>query len=219
MKLRHFKAERYRSLREFELDIDDFTVLLGENNCGKSNFFYALDLFLSTTAKGVSEDTFFNHDASEPIVLTARFDELTDGELDKLGPWTVDGSLTVSKEYARDESGKVAPEYYALMSVPKDAWLSEDFADYSNRDVVSSLPIAEFLPKTGRITKDAYRDAIAAFKQRHSDTIEYRIERRRNPADTRPYWTATCRNFIWFKRCARPRRKRRQPQLLFLGGC
>jgi CRISPR-associated exonuclease Cas4 len=182
MKLRHFKAERYLSLKKFEIDIDDFVILVGQNNCGKSNFFYALDLLLSATVRGVNEDTFFNRQTDEPIVLTARFNQLTDVEMEKLGPWTVDGTLTVSKEYILDESRKVTANYYALMKVPEEPWLNEDFESYSTREVVSTLPIAEFLPGTGRITKDAYKQAIIQFKERYHDRIGYRIERRKNPA-------------------------------------
>lgn len=182
MKLRHFRAQRYRSLREFELDVDDFMVLVGENNCGKSNFFYALDLFLSSTVRGVSQETFFNHQTDKPILLTGTYGQLTQAELERLGPWTVDGTLTISKEYGLDPSGKVTVDYYALMRVPRDPWLREDFEEYSNRDVVSRLPIAEFLPETGRISRDAYGQAVARFKERYGDALEYGIEQRKNPA-------------------------------------
>lgn len=186
MKLRYFKAERFRSLRDFELDVDDFMVLTGENNCGKSNFFYALDPFLSATVRGVVEDTFFDRKIDAPITLTARFDQLTAQEMDKLGPWTVDGSLTLSKEYALDQSGKAAANYYALMRVPEEQWLSEDFEDYAKRDVVAQLPVAEFLPDTGRITKEAYRNAISQFLERHSGEVSFRVEQRQNPAGYKP---------------------------------
>jgi putative ATP-dependent endonuclease of OLD family len=182
MKLRYFKAERYRSLREFDIEVDDFMVLVGENNCGKSNFFYALDLFLSATVRGLSDDTFFNRQTSDPIVLTARFDELSAAEMDKLAPWTVGGTLTVSKEYVLDEAGKATVSHYALMMVPEEPWLDEDFQDYSKREVVSDLPIGAFLPETGRITKDVYREAIAQFKERYPDRVKYQTERRQNPA-------------------------------------
>jgi CRISPR-associated exonuclease Cas4 len=182
MKLRKFKAEHYRSLRDFELDIDDFTVLIGENNHGKSNFFYALDLLLSSAVKGVDPRIYFNHDTSRPVVLTARFEELTPAELDKLQPWTVDGRLTISKEYAFDTSGRATVDYYALMRVPEEEWLDEDFADYSKRQVVGKLPIASYLPQTERITKEAYQRAVQKFKEEHADEIRYRIERRKNPA-------------------------------------
>jgi len=182
MKLRVFKAERYRSLRDFDIDVDDFMVLIGENNCGKSNLFYALDLFLSAAVRGVNEDCFFNRETSEPIVLTARFDQLTRPEAEKLGPWTVDGNLTVSKKYSLEESGRLSTEYSALMEVPEEAWLQQEFEDYKSRDVVGQLPIAEFLPETGRITKDAYRQAIAGFRNKYPGRIKYRVETRTNPA-------------------------------------
>ena len=186
MKLTYFKAERFRSLKEFEIDIDDFMVLTGENNCGKSNFFHALDLFLSSTVRGLDADSFFNRVTDAPIVITARFNQLTAPEMDKLGPWTVGDALTVSKEYTIDASGKVTPNYFALMQVPEEPWLSEDFEDYRNRDVVSRLPIIDFLPGTGRITRDAYKVAIASFIERNLDTVRFRIERRENPAGYKP---------------------------------
>ncbi|MGB7292524.1 MAG: AAA family ATPase [Thermodesulfobacteriota bacterium] len=182
MKLRHFKAEHYRSLKDYEIDVGDFMVLVGENNCGKSNFFYALDLFFSTTVKGVNEDSFFNHETDKPIILTARFNQLTEAEMEKLGPWTVDGSLTLSKEYILEESGKVTANYHALMKMPEEPWLNADFEDYNNREVVSKLPLAEFLPRTGRIAKDDYKQGITQFKERYPERIKYRIEQRKNPA-------------------------------------
>ena len=182
MKLRYFQAQRYRSLREFDIEVDDFTVLIGENNCGKSNFFYALDLFLSATVRGISQDIFFNRKADDPIILTARFDGLTEAEMNKLAAWTVDGTLTVSKEYALDQAGKVTADYYALMKVPREPWLNQDFEGYGNREIVSHLPIAEFLPTSGRITKDVYREAIVRFKERHPESVQYQDERRKNPA-------------------------------------
>ncbi len=182
MKLRYFKAERFRSLRDFEVQVDDFMVLTGENNCGKSNVFLALDLFLSSSVRGLSAETFFNHHTQTPIVLTARFEELSDAETEKLGPWTVDGALTVSKEYSLEESGKADATYYALMRVPEQPWLADDFADYGKRDVVSKLPIAEFLPESGRITKEAYGVAVSSYITAHPESVEFRTERRKNPA-------------------------------------
>jgi CRISPR-associated exonuclease Cas4 len=181
MRLRYFKAERYRSLKEFEIDVDNFMVLLGENNCGKSNFFYALGLFLSATVRAVNDNCFFNNNSEEPIVLTACFKQLTAAELEKLGPWTVEDELTVSKEYVLEESGKVAVNYYALMKTPEESWLNEDFEDYNNREVISQLPIVEFLPESGRITKEIYKQAISRFKSQYPDRVRYRVERRKNP--------------------------------------
>lgn len=182
MKLRHFKAERYRSLKDFDIDIDDFMVLLGKNNSGKSNVFHALGLFLSATTKGVDKYSFFNHETNEPFVLTATFSQLTEAEKEKLGPWTVDGDLTVTKNYIMDQSGKTTAEYLAIMKEPTEPWLREDYGDYSQREVVQGLPIAEFLPPTVRITRETYKQAIKQFKERYSDKITYDKVERKNPA-------------------------------------
>src|SRR6266571_7638339 len=99
LKLVRFEAANYRSLKSFGLDIDDFLVLVGENNHGKSNFFYALELFLSGSTKGVSKEIFFNREVDKPIRLTATFKELSEQESRRLRPWMVDDSLTVQKEY------------------------------------------------------------------------------------------------------------------------
>ncbi len=182
MKLRYFKVERFRSLKEFELDIDDFLVLIGENNHGKSNVFYALDLLFSSTVKGVKSDLFYNYETDKPIILTARFESLTTEEIEKLKPWLVENNLNISKEYLLDSDGKVTVNYYALMKQPEEGWLSEDFEGYNNREVISILPISEFLPDSGRITKEIYKKSITQYVEKYPNKIVYKVERRKNPA-------------------------------------
>jgi CRISPR-associated exonuclease Cas4 len=175
-------AERYRSLKSFGLDVDDFLVLIGANNHGKSNFFYALKLFLSGSAREVCSEVFFNRETKEPIRLTATFEDLSSQESEKLSPWMVEKSLTVQKEYSVDNDGKVTLDYYALMRVPEDAWLGEDFEDYNDRTVVSQLPIVEYLPKSGRISREAYADAIKKYIETNKGSVRFRTELRKNPA-------------------------------------
>lgn len=181
MKLVSFTAQNYRSLRNFKLELGQFLVIIGENNSGKSTIFRALDLFLGSTVKGVGDDSFYNHDVTLPINLTACFDSLNGPEEEKLKPWLVEGKLTVRKEYRRD-SGKTEVSYFAQLRVPKETWLNEDYAEYSNRGVVSTLPISEFIPNTGRITKDVYKTAINGYIEKYRDSVEFSIEERKNPA-------------------------------------
>ena len=181
MKLISFKAQNYRSLKNFELDLGQFLVIIGENNSGKSTIFRALDLFLSSTVRGVNDDSFYNHDVTLPIKLTACFDSLSKQEEEKLKPWMVDGKLTVKKEYRRD-SGKTEVIYHALLRVPKEKWLNEDYKEYSDRNIVSTLPINQFIPSTGRITKEIYKEAIKTYIENSGDSVEFLIEERQNPA-------------------------------------
>lgn len=181
MKLVSFKAQNYRSLKNFELDFRQFLVIIGENNSGKSTIFRALDLFLGSTVKGVSDTSFYNHDISLPITLTACFDSLSRREEEKLKPWMVDGKLTVKKEY-KTVSGRTQVTYYALISAPREKWLKDDYADYNDRTIVSPLPISEFIPPTGRITRDIYKNAVSGYLKKYGDSVEFSIEEHENPA-------------------------------------
>jgi CRISPR-associated exonuclease Cas4 len=166
------------------LDVNNFLCLIGPNNHGKSNIFYALDLFLSSGTRAVTPDIFFRsaNEKMKEVIIEGRFEDLSQAEMEKLSPWTVNGNLTVSKKYWIGNDGKPQVSYEAIMKVPKEEWLREDFEDYNNRYIVSKLPVSEFLPESGRITKQAYKDAIEKYVQIHRDAIEWLEERRVNPA-------------------------------------
>lgn len=184
MKLRKLYIKGFKSIREISLDVDDFLCLIGQNNHGKSNIFYALDLFLSSGAKAIYPGIFFRSPAekAEEIIIQGQFENLTQAELNKLGPWAVGGKLTVSKKYLIDEDGKPQVLYEALMKLPQEDWLREDFESYNDRETVKNLPISEFLPGTGRITKPAYKDAVQKYIETHQNQIQWVEERRVNPA-------------------------------------
>ena len=183
MKLRWLHIQGFRSIRDITFEVDDFLCFIGQNNHGKSNIFQALDMFFSSGTKGVVPDIFFRCPSGGEceVVSEAKFEDLTEAEMGKLLPWTVDEVLTVSKKYWIDDGGKPQVSYEALMKVPKDDWLREDFEKYSDRDVISGLPIVEFLPESGRITKQMYKEAIEKYIGAHPD-IEYVEDRRVNPA-------------------------------------
>jgi CRISPR-associated exonuclease Cas4 len=140
-------------------------------------------MFFSSGTKAIVPDIFFRclSGGECEIVIDAKFEDLTAAEMEKLRPWTVEKVLTVSKKYWVDDSGKPQVSYEALMKIPKDDWLREDFEKYNDRGVISSLPIAEFLSGSGRITKQMYKEAIEKYISAHPD-IEYVEERRVNPA-------------------------------------
>jgi len=187
MKMRWLHIRGFRSIRDISFDIDDFLCFIGQNNHGKSNIFQALDLFFSSGTKGIIPAIFFRcpSETECEVVIEAKFEDLSQAEMDKLHPWSVDEVLTVSKKYWLDDGGKAQVSYEALMKVPKEEWLREDFEGYNDRGVTSELPIKEFLPETGRISKQAYKEAIERYIEAYPD-IEYVVNRRVNPAGYKP---------------------------------
>ncbi len=182
MKLRRLHIQGFRSIQDITFEVGDFLCFIGQNNHGKSNIFQALALFFSSTTRGIIPDIFFRspNETAREVIIEARFEDLSQAEMEKLRPWTVNEVLTVSKKYWIEDS-KPQVSYEALMKVPKDEWLREDFENYSDRVVVSELPIAEFLLGSSRITKQAYKEAIQNYIETHPN-IEYIEERRVNPA-------------------------------------
>ena len=85
-------------------------------------------------------------------------------------------------EYGLDNAGKLAVSYLAQMSLPEDPWLREDFSEYNNRAIVSALPLAQHLPRAGRISKEDYATAVRQYLEQNRGNVRYTIEVRRNPA-------------------------------------
>lgn len=66
-KLKSIKVKRFKQLREFELEVDDTTVLIGANNAGKSSVLQAIHfaVAIAQTAKLVGEGVKWGNDKFE----------------------------------------------------------------------------------------------------------------------------------------------------------
>lgn len=67
MKLSHWKAKGYRSIGDGKFDADQFNILIGRNNTGKSNIIkslieYAAHLTYNTDQRSVHNSPIFSHD-------------------------------------------------------------------------------------------------------------------------------------------------------------
>lgn len=91
MQLTRLKIQHYRGIKELELALGPTTVLIGENNCGKTTILHALRacLYALRSAGRVSPfeefDLHFSDRAADPttappIVITLTFEEATPGE-------------------------------------------------------------------------------------------------------------------------------------------
>jgi len=91
MLLSKLKIENYRGIKSLELALGPTTVLVGENNCGKTTVLHALRACLYTlrssgrTAPFEEFDLHFDSRAADPttappIVITLTFEEATAGE-------------------------------------------------------------------------------------------------------------------------------------------
>lgn len=82
MKISRIIVKNYRSIQEVGVDIDKFSVFVGQNNHGKTNFFEAIDWFYN--AKSSECDEHFDRDESNKITVEITFDDVVSTDIDKL---------------------------------------------------------------------------------------------------------------------------------------
>ncbi len=96
MQVERLEVKNYRSIKSAEIYFENKTALLGENNCGKSTVFKALELFFSTAPK-IEEHDFHLRDTGQNIEITVHFKNLVPEEVKEFGTALVDGSLIIKR--------------------------------------------------------------------------------------------------------------------------
>ena len=59
-------------------------------------------------------------EAMDEIIIEGQFEELSESEMLNLGPWTMEGTLTVCKKYWIGDDGKPQVSYEALVGLPRE---------------------------------------------------------------------------------------------------
>jgi len=129
MDICHVRIENFRALQIVEIPLNKFSILIGENDVGKTSFLYALDTFFSN--KKISEkENYFKNDISKPVVITLSFDNLP--EIDDFKKIVgKDRRVVVKKSFEFDKSPivKVVLEDESEVDISKDVlknWFSSD---------------------------------------------------------------------------------------------
>jgi putative ATP-dependent endonuclease of OLD family len=110
MLLRYVRIENFRGFDRIELDLDEITVLIGENNCGKTSLLEAIRLCLSRSF-GRKASPFEDHDYhlpransrpgdAGPLKITVRFSEAAPAE------WAPDLVQTLADALAFDAQNR-----------------------------------------------------------------------------------------------------------------
>jgi putative ATP-dependent endonuclease of OLD family len=108
VRIKKLEVSNYRALRNSSLNFSETTALLGENNCGKSAFLQAIDLFFASSPKIKPRD-FSDDNVSEPIDITFHFSEFTPKDIENFSDNLLDGNLVVTRRFFFEnskESGK-----------------------------------------------------------------------------------------------------------------
>lgn len=95
------RIQNYRSIRDYEFPLSEFTALVGYNNAGKTSILEAVNWL----AKKSSLDSTCFENTTEPIIVTAIVSGIDEGVLDALGathrpkiePLVTDGKIVIRR--------------------------------------------------------------------------------------------------------------------------
>lgn len=74
MKITRIKIENFRSIKKTEFKTTDFNIFVGQNNCGKTNFFEAIEFFFNGLSRGVNvDDLKFKREIENEILVEVEF--------------------------------------------------------------------------------------------------------------------------------------------------
>lgn len=80
MKIKSIEIKNFRSIKDAIIEMSDFNILVGQNNCGKTNFFEAVDFFYNGVPKKVDINSLrFKHDISFEIEVSIKFSDCQEG--------------------------------------------------------------------------------------------------------------------------------------------
>lgn len=184
MILSAINVKNYRSIVDSgDIRFERIQAFVGENNCGKSNLLYSIQVFLSGGAGGASAEDF--NDLGVPIVITATFGELTQSERKELRPYLLGDMLILEKRIEIEgDAGAAKPklkaEYHGYVATPKDWWLSVETViehEETNRpnwsQVAEDHEILEYVQNDdGGVNKASYEAGLRRLLVERED-IEY----------------------------------------------
>lgn len=104
MNIKHVEISNFRALETISIPLNAFSVLLGENDVGKSSFLYALEKYFLN--KKLSEQTdWFKEDIAKDIRIVLTFGGLPESDVRQI--LRRDGSVVISKVFPFDKAPQV----------------------------------------------------------------------------------------------------------------
>lgn len=80
MKITNIKIDNFRSIQQTEFVTTDFNIFVGQNNCGKTNFFEAVEFFFNGISKSTRlEDLKFKRETKREVIVEITFIGAVDG--------------------------------------------------------------------------------------------------------------------------------------------
>ena len=170
MRIKRVEIESFKTIESISFDLDKITILIGENNAGKSNILKAIDLFFEDSTRGISQEYFYFKDISKPINIILSFTDLTDEEkeLKYVKDFVIDDTIKIKKMILYDnESRKHTMTLYGWQAIPTEVHFDlSRFEEYKAdiKNIVENNNLPEyFKTDKGTITQASYKEGVKRY--------------------------------------------------------
>ena len=157
MKISKIIVENYRSIKKVEITLSDFSIFVGQNNHGKTNFFESIEWFYN--AKSSQTDEHFDKKESNQIKVQIFFKEVMESDIDKL---TTDANKTKIKNLLGDKL-----EFSVVKtSIDHKRSYLVDGVDKGNPQGLDTA-INEFLPRLEYVNTKIRLEDVSKYKDKN----------------------------------------------------
>lgn len=170
MKIDKIKIHNWRSIPDIEIDFEDLMIFIGQNNSGKSNIISSLLYFFGSITQN---DLDFHNNTTE-LYVEVTFTNLDEFDRNQFKKYlSSDNKICVRK--SAEKGGEVS--YNGYLFSPKDEFLKEESTNWK-REELENTPLLDYLPKSGRLTKDIVRTAQEEYINANRENVEldYKLE-------------------------------------------
>lgn len=162
MRISHVKIRGYRSLSDVDVELDDYTALIGPNGCGKSSVLLALNWFFNggdlepedchrPAGQSGTDDT---GSPSPTIQVSVTMTDLNAADREALGRYGRSDVATFRRTWRKGERDKIVG----------NAWQGPGFATVRNAGDAKAVDLAykELQPKVPGLTPQTSKGRITA---------------------------------------------------------
>jgi predicted ATP-dependent endonuclease of OLD family len=170
MNIDKIKIHNWRSIPDIEIVFEDLMIFIGQNNSGKSNIISSLLYFFGS----ITQNDLDFHDNTTELFVEVTFKNLDNFDKKQFKKYlSNDDKICVRK--TAEKGGEVV--YNGYLFSPKENFLKEESTS-GKREDLEKTPLVDFLPQSGRLTKEIVRTAQEEYINANKETVEldYKLE-------------------------------------------
>ncbi|MBK8945397.1 MAG: AAA family ATPase [Ignavibacteriae bacterium] len=168
MKIRKVEISNWRSIKHVDIEFQDLMIFIGQNNHGKSNILTALLLFFGQIQ---ANDMDF-HRVENELFVEITFGELNESEKSTFTKYvTSQNTIRVRKTISKEGRN----EYNGYIEQPNVEWLKEEnITKFTKREIASTLPLYNLLPKAGKITQEDFKQGQLEYIKINNSKLKFK---------------------------------------------